>query len=137
MWDTALARLTEECFSNATKQLADIRKYFIATLKARLTGLAAPAPHANCNKIIASRAPAIFVTLSTQVDALVSEAIQDQRQTLLKLAYDQACIDVEARYPSLLKDTLAAQRDELLNTERARVTALQAEAANLVKSEFD
>ncbi len=53
------------------------------------------------------------------------------------MAYDQARIDVEARYPSILEETLNNTKQEILSEERGKVQLITTEAQNLVKSEFD
>ena len=56
---------------------------------------------------------------------------------LLKKAYDQACADVEARYPSILEEVLNSSRQEILNVERDKIASDTIQAQNLIRSKFD
>jgi len=77
-----------------------MRTYFTAVIWACLAGLPVLAPHANCHTIIAKCANAIFATISKNIDTVYDEMFQAQCSHLLKKAYDQARIDIEARYPA-------------------------------------
>jgi len=115
----------------------DLRKVFLSALWAKLADQPAPSPHTNCNKVIATRLGTIYSTLATRIEADMTEAIQTHRTSLTRKAYDQAHIDVELQYPSIVQDILNETHNMILQTERDQVQAITGEVCNLVHAEFD
>ncbi len=137
MWDSAIERLTLEYYDKAKSQQDDLCKVFLSALWAKIAGQPALGPHPNCTKLIASCTTAVYAAISQCVDSLITDSLQTQRHKLLQTAYDQARLNVEACYPSIVDEVMATTCTTVLQTEHTKVQALHAEAENLVQSEFD
>jgi len=137
VWDATIERITKECYDTADAQKDDLRKVFMSALQAKLADQPAPTPHANCNKLIATHTGAIYNTVSSRIDALLSESIHSHRDKLLQKAYDQARIDVELCYDSIVDKVVADTHQSVLLSKKDKLKAATTEAHNLIRSEFD